>query len=65
MLNDAQTMLSFAPWLAIFPGLSVVITVMGLNLLGDGLRDILDLDYEAHAPDGALSLRDGLKGHGV
>lgn len=65
MLNDAQTMLSFAPWLAIFPGLSVVITVMGLNLLGDGLRDILDPDYEAHAPDGALSLRDGLKGHGV
>lgn len=42
MLNEAQTMIGFAPWLAIFPGLSVVATVIGLNLLGDGLRDILD-----------------------
>jgi len=42
MLNEAQTMIGFAPWLAIFPGLAVVLTVIGLNLLGDGLRDILD-----------------------
>ncbi|MFN3520719.1 MAG: ABC transporter permease [Phenylobacterium sp.] len=42
MLNEAQTMIGFAPWLAIFPGLAVVTTVIGLNLLGDGLRDALD-----------------------
>ncbi len=42
MLNEAQTMIGFAPWLAIFPGLAVVLTVIGLNLLGDGLRDALD-----------------------
>ena len=42
MLNDAQTMIGFAPWLAIFPGLAIAITVLGLNVLGDGLRDALD-----------------------
>jgi peptide/nickel transport system permease protein len=35
-------MMSFAPHMAIFPGLAIVITVLGLNLLGDGLRDVLD-----------------------
>ncbi len=42
MLFDAQTRMMVAPHLAIFPGLAIVITVLGLNLLGDGLRDILD-----------------------
>ena len=42
MLNDAQTMIGFAPWLAVFPGLAIAVTVLGLNLLGDGLRDALD-----------------------
>ena len=42
MLNEAQTMMSFAPHLAIVPGLAIVLTVLGLNLLGDGLRDLLD-----------------------
>ena len=42
MLNDAQTLMHLAPTLAIFPGLAIVITVMGLNLFGDGLRDLLD-----------------------
>ncbi|MDE3029802.1 MAG: ABC transporter permease subunit, partial [Paracoccaceae bacterium] len=42
MLADAQTMISFAPHLAIFPGLAIVLTVLGLNLIGDGLRDLLD-----------------------
>ncbi|MGH1479747.1 MAG: ABC transporter permease [Geminicoccales bacterium] len=42
MLNDAQTLMHLAPTLAIFPGLAIVITVMGLNLLGDGFRDLLD-----------------------
>jgi peptide/nickel transport system permease protein len=42
MLADAQTMVSFAPHLALVPGLAIIITVLGLNLLGDGLRDHLD-----------------------
>ncbi len=42
MLFEAQTMMSFAPHMAIFPGLAIVVTVLGLNLLGDGLRDVLD-----------------------
>ncbi len=42
MLFEAQTRMMIAPHLAIFPGLAIVITVLGLNLLGDGLRDLLD-----------------------
>ncbi len=42
MLAESQTMISFAPWLAIFPGMAIVLTVLGLNLMGDGLRDLLD-----------------------
>ena len=42
MLADAQTMVSLAPHLALIPGLTIVLMVLGLNLLGDGLRDLLD-----------------------
>ena len=42
MLFDAQTRMVVAPWMALFPGMAIVITVLGLNLLGDGLADILD-----------------------
>jgi len=42
MLADSQTLISFAPHLALFPGMAIVLTVLGLNLMGDGLRDILD-----------------------
>lgn len=42
MLFDAQTYIYSAPWLAIFPGLAITLAVLGLNLLGDGLRDALD-----------------------
>jgi peptide/nickel transport system permease protein len=42
MLADTQTMIALAPHMAIFPGLAIVLTVLGLNLVGDGLRDILD-----------------------
>jgi len=42
MLAESQTMISFAPWLALFPGFAIVLTVLGLNLMGDGLRDHLD-----------------------
>ncbi|WP_421091024.1 ABC transporter permease [Pseudochrobactrum sp. MP213Fo] len=42
MLNDAQTYIYDAPHLAIFPGLAITFAVLGLNMLGDGLRDMLD-----------------------
>ena len=42
MLADAQTMVSFAPHLALIPGTAIILTVLGLNLMGDGMRDIFD-----------------------
>ena len=42
MLNEGQTMMYQAPLLAVWPGLAIVFTVLGLNLMGDGLRDLLD-----------------------
>lgn len=42
LLSDARDFLAKAPWLSIFPGLAIVITVFGFNLLGDGLRDVMD-----------------------
>jgi peptide/nickel transport system permease protein len=42
MLFDAQTRMAVAPHLAIAPGMAIVFTVLGLNLIGDGLADVLD-----------------------
>lgn len=42
MLSEAQTLMFQAPLLAIWPGLAIALAVLGLNLLGDGLRDLLD-----------------------
>jgi len=42
MLADGQTFLSSAPWVAVFPGVALLLAVLGINLLGDGLRDRLD-----------------------
>ncbi len=42
MLNVAQRFLTQAPWMAIYPGLAIFLTVLSFNLLGDGLRDALD-----------------------
>lgn len=42
MLSDAQLYLAIDPLLALAPGLAITLTVLGLNLLGDGLRDTLD-----------------------
>jgi peptide/nickel transport system permease protein len=42
MLADSQTFISFAPHMALFPGLAILLTVLGLNLMGDGLRDLFD-----------------------
>jgi peptide/nickel transport system permease protein len=42
MLSEAQTLMFQQPMLAVFPGLAIALAVLGLNLLGDGLRDVLD-----------------------
>jgi peptide/nickel transport system permease protein len=43
MLKAGYPYLETAPWLSIFPGLAILITVLGLNFLGDGLRDAMDI----------------------
>lgn len=42
MLSEGRSYMYRAPWLTVFPGLAIFITVFGINLLGDGLRDIFD-----------------------
>jgi peptide/nickel transport system permease protein len=42
MLNSAQRFLTNAPWMAVWPGLAIFLTVLSFNLIGDGLRDALD-----------------------
>lgn len=42
MLAESQTLITFAPHTALFPGFAILLTVLGLNLMGDGLRDLLD-----------------------
>ncbi|MEL6168011.1 MAG: ABC transporter permease [Pseudomonadota bacterium] len=42
MLAESQTLISLAPHMAVIPGLAIVFMVLGLNLMGDGLRDVLD-----------------------
>lgn len=42
MLSESRTMMELAPWMAIAPGMAIMFGILGFNLLGDGLRDILD-----------------------
>ena len=42
MLNEGRTYLETAPWISVFPGLAIMTAVLAFNLLGDGLRDVLD-----------------------
>lgn len=42
MLSEAQTLFGYSPWLMVFPGMAIALSVLGLTLLGDGLRDRLD-----------------------
>ena len=42
ILNDGRSILRIAPWVSTFPGIAIMITVLAMNLLGDGLRDALD-----------------------
>jgi peptide/nickel transport system permease protein len=48
MLSDAQTLLFEAPQLAVYPGAAIALSVLGLNLMGDGLRDLLDPRLARH-----------------
>lgn len=48
MLSEGRSYMYRAPWLTIFPGIAIFITVLGINLLGDGLRDILDPKLKRH-----------------
>ncbi len=48
MLSEGRVYMYRAPWLTIFPGVAIFITVFGINLLGDGLRDILDPKLRGH-----------------
>src|SRR6266852_4998138 len=42
MLNEGRTYLETAPWISVFPGIAIMVTVLAFNLVGDGLRDVLD-----------------------
>jgi ABC-type dipeptide/oligopeptide/nickel transport system permease subunit len=42
MLNEGRNFMQSAPWLMVYPGLAIFVTVVVFNMLGDGLRDILD-----------------------
>jgi peptide/nickel transport system permease protein len=42
LIADGQERIATAPWLAIIPGIAIVLTVLSLNIFGDGLRDALD-----------------------
>ncbi len=42
MLNESRRFMELAPWMTIFPGLSIMFAVLGFNLMGDALRDALD-----------------------
>lgn len=50
MLTDARELIVLAPWAAVFPGLAIFFAVLGFNLLGDGLRDMLDPHMRTRAP---------------
>ena len=42
MLSESRAFMEVAPWTAVFPGVAIMIAVLGFNLLGDGIRDLLD-----------------------
>jgi peptide/nickel transport system permease protein len=48
MLNLARPYMEISPWMAFFPGLAIMIVVLGFNFLGDGLRDVLDPRLREH-----------------
>jgi len=55
MVSEGRNFIETAPWLMFFPGCCIAIVVMGLNLLGDGLRDLLDPRLRGGVPGSGLS----------
>jgi peptide/nickel transport system permease protein len=51
MLKESQQYFSLAPWLAIVPGITIILAVLAFNLLGNGLRDRLDRRAQAWAAE--------------
>jgi len=49
LLNEAQTLIDVAPTLVLFPGVAIMLAVLGFNLLGDGLRVLLDPQQQTRA----------------
>ena len=49
MLTDSNEYLQVYPWLAIIPGMAIIISVLGFNLIGDGLREALDPKFRGRA----------------
>ena len=47
MISEGRQYLTTSPWVCLAPGLAIVLTVLGFNLLGDGLRDALDPNGES------------------
>lgn len=53
MINESKQYITGAPWVAVFPGAAIAVTVLGFNLLGDGIRDVLDptMNTQVQSPD--------------
>jgi peptide/nickel transport system permease protein len=51
ILAEGRLYIHQAPWLVLYPGVAIMLTVFGLNLLGDGLRDVLDPKLRGLSPE--------------
>ena len=49
MLSESKNLMTQAPWLMLFPGLAIMLGILGFNLFGDALRDILDPKTQGRA----------------
>ena len=73
VLAEGRSYLQQAPWLTLFPGAAIMASILGLNLFGDGLRDLLDPKLRGHAgrqpgelrPASARPMRRGTRGVGA
>lgn len=63
MLLDGKTLIYNAWWMTLFPGLFIMATILGINLLGDGLRDLLDPSYRGRSGTRRRRARRSLAGH--
>ena len=62
--STGRTFLQDAPWLAVFPGIAISLTVLAFNLMGDGLRDAFDPRHRGVTGDGGWVMGDGCQGVG-